>query len=105
MNVPNYEASYTDETDPGFHLITRVATSPERLEMDVIKVTELTVVEGKLLCRFEMLVDDINEQTAEILIKSVLLNQFCDRFFEDKVSGLDLFDLSTGKQKTVPYGQ
>lgn len=70
----------------------------------VIKIPTLEVRERTLVCAYEILVDDITDKMLETLILSVLLQDYCDRYYEEQADKIDLLNLKSNVGWTIPYG-
>ncbi len=105
LDTTQYEAVYTELTIPGYHTILRQAPDkPEQAMLEVIKIPTLEVRERTLVCAYEILVDDITDKMVETLILSVLLQDYCDRYYEDKADKIDLLNIKSNVRWTIPYG-
>ncbi len=105
LDTTQYEAVYTEQTIPGYHAILRQAPDkPEQAMLEVIKIPTLEVRERTLVCAYEILVDDITDKMVETLILSVLLQDYCDRYYEDQADKIDLLNLKSNVRWTIPYG-
>ncbi|KHD05331.1 hypothetical protein PN36_34360 [Candidatus Thiomargarita nelsonii] len=101
LDTTQYEGVYTEQTIPGYHAILRQA--PEQAMLEVIKIPTLEVRERTLVCAYKILVDDITDKMVETLILSVLLQDYCDRYYEDQADQIDLLNLKSNVRSTIPY--
>jgi hypothetical protein len=105
IDITQYEAVYTELSTSGYHAILRqVPDKPEEVMLEVIKIPMLEVQERTLVCTYEILVDDITDKILKTLILSVLLQDYCDRYYEDKADKIDLLNVKSNVRWTIPYG-
>ena len=108
LDKTQYEGVYTEANDalpaeatlPGYHLVSR-RPSNGHPEVEVIKIPTLEVRERTLVCEYELLTDVMTDQMAESLIVSVLLDEYCGRYYEDKVDGIDFINVNSNGYRTV----
>jgi hypothetical protein len=99
VDTTEYDAVFTDETTPGYHLINkRVPT-----EKNVIKIPYLEVKDNVLVCHYEILINDITDKMVETLILSVLLHDYCDQYYEDKADSIYFLNIITNTQSVIAY--
>jgi hypothetical protein len=105
IDTTQYEAVYTERTIPGYHTILRqAADKPEEAMLEVIKIPALEVRENTLVCEYEILNDAITDKMVETLILGVLLQDYCDRYYEAQADKIDLHNLKSNVRWTIPYG-
>jgi hypothetical protein len=97
-----YEGAYTDVTDPGYYLIQLRGPSPRSAWPMVLKVPTLEVVGRKVVCNYEILSSALTDQTAQFLIRTVLLDEYCDHYYDDKVDEIELTNLRSNAKRLVP---
>ena len=56
----------------------------------MIKIPTLELQERTLVCEYNILTDDISEQRAHSLITNVLLDDYCDGYYQDKADKIQL---------------
>jgi hypothetical protein len=95
-----YEAVYTEATWPGYHLVLqRGLNGHSQAEVEVIKIPTLELRERTLVCEYNILADDINEQMARSLIVSVLLDDYCDGYYKDKADEIQFIKVKSNGQR------
>jgi len=101
VDKTEYEAVYTEATWPGYHVVLqRGLNGQSQAEVEVIKVPTLELRERTLVCEYNILTDDINEQMARSLIVSVLLEDYCDGYYKDKADEIEFIKVKSNGQRT-----
>jgi hypothetical protein len=105
IDTTQYEAAYHEKTLPGYYVILRQSPNKqEQAMLEAVKIPTLEVQERKLVCEYEILIDDINDEMVKTLILTVLLKDYCDQYYEDQVDSIDLLNLRSNARWTIPYG-
>ena len=65
----------------------------------MIKIPTLELRERTLVCEYNILADDINEQMAPSLIMSVLLDDYCDGYYKDKADEIEFIKVQSNGQR------
>ena len=96
-----YEAVYTEATWPGYHVVLqRGLNRHSQAEVEVIKIPTLELRERTLVCEYNILTDDISEQRAHSLITNVLLDDYCDGYYQDKADKIQFIKVKSNGQGT-----
>lgn len=93
VDLTDYEGAFIEEPAPGTYVVERRST-----RRDVIRVPRLATEGRKLICEYQVLDPAIDSRNAELLIHVVLLEGFCDRYYEsmtDIVEFRRMFDQRT----------
>ena len=88
INVDEFECGYSDETEPGYHII-------EFNGEDVLLIPRLELNQQRLECDFNILKYEYSRSDIESLIKITLLERFELNYFEGKATTLKLLNLGT----------
>ncbi|MCK5896417.1 MAG: hypothetical protein KAG20_06400 [Cocleimonas sp.] len=99
VDITEYEAFFTDETTPGYHLINKLVPT----EQPVINISYLEVKDNVLACHYKILAHDITDKIVETLILSVLLHDYCDQYYEDKAGSIQFVNTVTKTQWVIAY--
>lgn len=97
-----YEGAFVEPPQPGYHVISKLASSG-RGGVDIVKVPTLEIRDDDLYCEFELLEPSLNDMDVENLVASVLLKDFADDYYKDKVSHVVLVNRKTGARRRMPY--
>jgi hypothetical protein len=104
VDKTQYEAVYTEATVPGYYVVLRRNSDGQnQAKTEVIKIPTLELQDRTLICKYELLTDDITDQMAESLIVSVLLDEFCDRYYQDKADRIEFINVKSQARWTSPY--
>lgn len=104
MSRPTYEGAFADVPPPGFHVISRIERAgSEPLAVDVITIPVLEPQGRELVCHYEILVHDIDDQEAKALIVDVILNEFTDHYYRAQVDTIRFENVRTLARQTIAY--
>ncbi|MFP4411716.1 hypothetical protein [Coleofasciculus sp.] len=104
VDKTQYEAVYTEATVPGYYVVLRRNSDGQnQANTEVIKIPTLELQDRTLICQYELLTDDITDQMAETLIVSVLLDEYCDRYYEDKADKIEFINVKSQARWTSSY--
>jgi len=104
MSQPKYEGAFVDVPPPGFHVVSRVERAyGEPLSVDVIAIPVLEPRDRELICSYEILVHDIDDEQAKVLIVEVILNEFTDHYYRDLADTIRFENIRTSARQTVAY--
>ena len=104
IDITQYEGVYTEVTMPGYHVILQRSSNGHNLpRTEVIKIPVLELEEETLICKYEILKDDITEAMAQSLIKYVLLDEFCDNYYKNKANIIDFINLNLNTHHQIVY--
>lgn len=88
VDPADYEGAFVDKPAPGYQVV-QAKSRKGVPDKDVIKVTRLVVEDRKLRCEYRILDPGINPQNAEMLIRKVLLEEFCKGFYNSKADSIE----------------
>jgi len=104
VDTTQYEGVYIEKTLPGYYaVLQKDSDSKKRPRLEVIKIPTLEVQDRILVCEYEILTNDITEKVAESLIMSVLLGDYLEHFYKDKVDKIEFVNVQANKHKTIAY--
>lgn len=104
MSHPKYEGAYVDVPAPGFHVISRLEPAGDSpLSVDVIAIPVLEPRDRELVCTYEILVHDIDDEEAKALIIEVILNEFTDHYYRAQADTIRFENVRTLARQTVTY--
>lgn len=104
IDITQYEGVYTEVTMPGYHVILqRSSNGHNLLETEVIKIPVLELQKETLICKYEILKDDITEEIAQSLIKHVLLDEYCDNYYKNQANVIDFINLKLNTHHQILY--
>lgn len=104
MSRPIYEGAFADVPPPGFHVISRIErVTFKPLAVDVITIPVLEPRDRELVCHYEILVDDIDDQEAKALIIDVILDEFTGHYYRAQADSIRFENVRTLARQTVAY--
>lgn len=104
MSRPNYEGAFADVPAPGFHVISRIERADsEPLSVDVINIPVLEIQGRELVCTYEILAHDIDDEEAKKLIFDVILNEFTDHYYRAQADVIRFENLRSLAKQTIAY--
>jgi hypothetical protein len=96
VDITEYEAS-AGADPPGYIFVSqRGSQKNNQTEVDVIKITKLDLRERNLQIEYEILTSDISVKMAQTLIQKVVLGEFYERYFDDKVNNINFINVNHG---------
>lgn len=104
MSRPNYEGAFADVPPPGFHVISRLEkVGSEPLSVDVITIPVLEIQDRELICTYEILVHDIDDEEAKALIVDVILDEFTDHHYRAQADTIRFENVRSLAKQTIAY--
>jgi hypothetical protein len=104
IDITQYEGVYTEVTMPGYHVILQRSSNGHNLpKTEVIKIPVLELQKETLICKYEILKDDITEAMAQSLIKHVLLDEYCDNYYKNQANVIDFINLKLNTHHQIVY--
>lgn len=104
INPIEYEGAFADRPDPGYHVIYRKAVNNKNQpEVDVIKIPVLDVQNRTLVCKYEILANEITDEQARNLVLSVILEEFADNYYKDVADEIEFINTKSGFNTKVSY--
>ncbi len=104
IDITQYEGVYTEVTMPGYHVILQRSSNGHKLsQTEVIKIPVLELQKETLICKYEILKDDITEAMAQSLIKHILLDEYCDNYYKNQANLIDFINLKSNTHHQIVY--
>ncbi|BDA74004.1 hypothetical protein CAL7716_081700 [Calothrix sp. PCC 7716] len=104
IDTTQYEGVYTEATMPGYYVILQRSPNGYNLpKTEVIKIPVLELEKNTLICKYEILKHDITEEMAQLLIKHVLLDEYCDNYYKGQADKIDFINLKVNNYHQVVY--
>ncbi|MBW4666545.1 MAG: hypothetical protein KME60_03655 [Cyanomargarita calcarea GSE-NOS-MK-12-04C] len=104
IDITQYEGVYTEATTPGYYVVLqRSQNGHNPLKTEVIKIPTLELQKHTLICKYEVLKNDITDEIAQLLIKKVLLNEYCDNFYKKQANTIDFVNLKFNTHNKIVY--
>lgn len=104
IDTTQYEGVYTEATMPGYYVILQRSPNGHNLpKTEVIKIPVLELEKNTLICKYEILKHDITEGMAQLLIKDVLLDEYCDNYYKSQADKIDFINLKFNQHHQVVY--
>lgn len=104
VNRLTYEGAFAEMPPPGYHVISQlVFADGNHGTIDVIKIPLLEPRHRMLDCHYEILVDELDDERAILLIVEVILCELTDHYYQDQVDSISFVNVSTLVRRTVPY--
>jgi hypothetical protein len=81
IDLDRFEGAFVDDPSPGYYVIAAKATTSTP-ESDVIRLRTLALEGRRLICEYQILDLSITHEAAQMLVKKVLLDGFCDHYYD-----------------------
>ncbi|RUT03930.1 hypothetical protein DSM106972_048440 [Dulcicalothrix desertica PCC 7102] len=104
IDTTQYEGVYTEATIPGYYVVLqRSPNEHNQSKTEIIKIPVLELEKDTLICKYEILKHDITDEMAQLLIKNVLLNEYCDNYYRNQANMIDFINLKFNTHHQILY--